>query len=798
MTCIVSPRMKAFWLAGAASLALAALPAQARAADDAGAAAADAAAESDSGDTIVVTGRTTRSVTQVVGLEIQKALPGISPLKALQTLPGVTFLTADPWGNNEQNISLFVHGFSASQLGYTLDGVPLGDQSYGNYNGLSPQRAIISENVGRVTLASGAGDLGTASTSNLGGTIDTFSSDPAPEMGFKIAQTLGSYDSFRTYGRFDSGNFGNGNSLYISGSRQDGRAWDFNGRQGGYAANGKFVHDDETGKLTAYFAYSDKHEPNEDATVVTGNASGSTRYTAPYTRPFYYPDFQGMLNYLASPAYTAAGSNYQNYYSAALRTDYLAYLKYDWKIADGITWSNQAYYHHNNGVGIVAGPITAAGLPGLFSYYFPSQNLNTVFGGAGLATRTTEYRINRYGLLSTLTAEIGNHTIEIGGWYEKQRSSAYRRWYALDVNNPSNPYTPPLDLANPLITQYGSEVRVTELQGHIQDAWKIMPTLTILAGFKATHQSAEQFMAVQPIPGSFTGSTELPNGRINTTKGFLPQIGVLWEFDSHAQLFLNAQKNVRQFQTSAASGSSPFALGSQAAFETFKANVQPESSWTYEGGVRFQLPLNMGPLTSFEGQASYYHVDFSNRLLSVSPTPAISAIVSGSPLIQNVGSVKTDGVDLAATLRFGPYFSFYNALSYNNSRYQDNYTSGTNTIQTAGKKVPGSPDWLYKFIATANYDVFEVQLTGDYLGRRYATFTNDLSEKGYFTLNGRLGIDIPVTPTSVIKDARFSVNVTNITNKKAASTLSIGSASGTYNFFPLAPRQVFATLSLGF
>jgi hypothetical protein len=55
---------------------------------------------------------------------------------------------------------------------YTLDGVPLGDQQYGNYNGLSPQRAIVSEDVGLVTLASGAGDLGTASTSNLGGTDD--------------------------------------------------------------------------------------------------------------------------------------------------------------------------------------------------------------------------------------------------------------------------------------------------------------------------------------------------------------------------------------------------------------------------------------------------------------------------------------------------------------------------------------------------------------------------------------------------------------------------------------------------
>lgn len=303
---------------------------------------------------------------------------------------------------------------------------------------------------------------------------------------------------------------------------------------------------------------------------------------------------------------------------------------------------------------------------------------------------------------------------------------------------------------------------------------------------------------VQPIPGSFTGSTALPNGRIKTSKGFLPQIGVLWEPSSQVQLFANAQKNVRQFQTSAASGLSPFALGSQAAFELFKENVDPETSWTYEGGVRFQLPIDSGFLTGFDGQVSYYHVDFSNRLLAISPNPAINAIVSGAALLQNVGSVKTDGVDIAGTLRFGQHFSLYNALSYNNSKYQDDYTSGTATIATAGKKVPGSPDWLYKFVATASYSIVDVQLIGDYMGKRYATYTNDLSVPSVFTMSGRVAVDIPLSDGMFVKKASVALNVTNITNKKGASTLSIGAASGTFNAFPIAPRQWFGTVTLGF
>ena len=116
-------------------------------------------------DQIVVTAKPTRSATAVTAVEIQKILPGVSPLKAIETLPGVLYITADPWGNNEQNAQIFIHGFNFQQLGYTLDGVPLGDQNYGNYNGLSPQRAVISELVGRAVVSTGAGDLGTPSTS---------------------------------------------------------------------------------------------------------------------------------------------------------------------------------------------------------------------------------------------------------------------------------------------------------------------------------------------------------------------------------------------------------------------------------------------------------------------------------------------------------------------------------------------------------------------------------------------------------------------------------------------------------
>jgi iron complex outermembrane receptor protein len=75
-------------------------------------------------ETVIVTSNreSTHSAVELSGLQAQKILPGISPLKAIETLPGVVYQTADPWGNNEQNLSLVVHGFTTQQLGFTMDG----------------------------------------------------------------------------------------------------------------------------------------------------------------------------------------------------------------------------------------------------------------------------------------------------------------------------------------------------------------------------------------------------------------------------------------------------------------------------------------------------------------------------------------------------------------------------------------------------------------------------------------------------------------------------------------------------
>lgn len=808
---------------------------------------------------IIVTAKQTRSATAIPQSEIQKILPGVSPLKAIQTLPGVLYITADPWGYNEQNAQIFIHGFAANQLGYTMDGVPLGDQSYGNYNGLSPQRAVISENVSRVVVATGAGDLATASNSNLGGTVETFSSNPLEKFGIQAAQTLGSYSTSRSFVRVDSGDFGGGNSGYISAARQRARAWDFDGIQGGWQANAKFVHDGKIGKLTFYFDYNDMTQPNEDATVFFKPSAGGTPATlaqlyTPYTKPFFYPDFAGYRTYISALGNSPAteGSNYRNYYSDAQRTDYLGYLRYDVNLSEHATWSTTAYFHHNDGAGVVAGPlgqsITTA-QPYLDPAYatLPTNcrfggNANGIrptactaltdaqaaaagaalvaaTGGSGLITRTTEYRIDRGGVISALNLDIGNHKIELGGWFEHNSTTQWRRWYAVDVNNPasSTPYIRPLEVAAPLFTQYQGEARIKQLQLHIQDTWQMFDKLLVQAGFKTSAQWADGRFPVQPKAGSLSGlAGGLPQGKINTFNWFLPAVGATYDFNGHEQVYFNVQKNLRQYQAYLAGGGGPWFTGSQAAFDAFADQGKPETSWTYDIGVRTRRSFSND--IGLEAQINYYHVVFNNRLLAISTNPggiAGSGITGGTSILVNVGDVQTNGVDAAFTLRFGRALSFYNATSYNLSKYKSDYTSAATgiggatgsciggfvvtggVVPTCGKQLPGTPKWMNKTVMTLNAGAFDAQLIGDYIGRRFATFSNDISVPSTFLTSLRLAVRVPESILPLRK-TELALNVTNLTGEKGKSTLSIGSATNSFSAYPIAPRQWFLTVSAAY
>src|SRR5436190_890681 len=76
------------------------------------------------------------------------------------------------------------------------------------------------QNIGSVSVSQGAGALGTASSSNLGGTVQFYTLAPSDERGLTFAQTLGSDSTSRTFARVDTGLVNGVFKAYLSGTRQ--------------------------------------------------------------------------------------------------------------------------------------------------------------------------------------------------------------------------------------------------------------------------------------------------------------------------------------------------------------------------------------------------------------------------------------------------------------------------------------------------------------------------------------------------------------------------------------------------
>jgi iron complex outermembrane receptor protein len=121
---------------------------------------------------------------------------------------------------------------------------------------------------------------------------------------------------------------------------------------------------------------------------------------------------------------------------------------------------------------------------------------------------------------------------------------------------------------------------------------------------------------------------------------------------------------------------------------------------------------------------------------------------------------------------------------------------------TAGKQQVDTPKTMLASVVTLKHGGFSATLAGKYTGRRYYTFTNDQSVGGVTTFD--LGVAYEFADVGVLKGAKLSVNVTNLTDKRYASNFDNSvfapdDAAGTILVFHAsAPRQVFATLSVDF
>jgi len=734
-------------------------------------------ATTDGGDIIVYGKGEVRQVTEISAQDIQLTTAGSSPFIALRKLPGVNFQSADPFGTYEWSTRITLRGFNQNQLGFTLDGVPLGDMSYGNTNGLHISRAIIADNIGQTRVSQGAGALGTASTSNLGGTLEFFSRNPQDELGIAGNITYGDSNTIRAYGTLDTGDLG-GFKAYISAAHIDADKWKGFGTQRSTQVNAKLVADfSPTTSFTAFVNFSDRKE--NDYQDLSQEMIGRLGYDWDNisndwplaVRLAFIGANRGDTGVVVGP--NTFGTTYpapirtidDAYFDAAgLRRDWLASGRIDQQLGDNVTVGVQAYLHTNKGQGSWITPYVASP------------------GGVPLSFRTTEYEIERIGVLGDLEAELGAHTLSIDLWYENNDFEQARRFYTMG-NSQTVPGASALDYqSNPFFTQWNNAYNTKTFQYAVQDQWEVSDAFTVTAGFKGQSVKLEA-TAINPVPGP------LALGEIKSDDFFLPQVGVLYRLGGGSEIFASFTQNQRAFTAAATTG--PFAT-SAAGFAALRDRIEPEKTNTYEVGFRF----GEGQLS---GVIAAYLVNFQNRLLAVPQGPGI---VGNAALLSNVGDVRSIGAEIGVQWEPVANFTVTGSYAYNENTYRDDVInqSGVVVQRIAGRTVVDSPESIANLEMAYDDGQFYARGNANYTSERFFTFSNDRSVEGRVLVDALIGFRLN-SDNRFLDGLAIEGTVTNLFDEEYVGTIGsngFGFAGDNQTLLAGAPQQFFVTLRKDF
>ncbi|NVN38604.1 TonB-dependent receptor [Komagataeibacter swingsii] len=714
----------------------------------------------------------TRQMTSLSRVQMERSVPGTSPLKVLNQLPGVMYQSADPFGAYEWSSSLYMRGFSQGQLGFTLDGVPLGDQQFNNSNGLSITRAISSDNIGRTDVSQGAGALDVASTNNLGGAVQFYSADPSHKRETTVEQTFGSNSTFRTFVRVNSGDLNKtGTRFYASYARTSLNLWKGSGYNYSDQVNFKIVqplHGESS--IKAFFDWSSLQQYDYQ------NMSLNYLKNIGPNLSNFYPDYGAAYaaaegHYPASYGSASDPKDASYYAGTANRTDYLGGLTIDQYFGHQVEWKTTLYGHGNGGYSTWVSP------------YTPSPN------GAPLSTRVQNPNILRGGFLSAVTYKTGRNTFNSGVWYEIGQFTESRAFAEAPLlgqgtlGNLTNGYP-----SNIFATAWNERFLTNTFQFHMQDSYRILHNLTVQAGFRSM-LVVEKNDVLEQNP-KYNAGNIAAQGSLTSSDAFLPQVSVNWRFLPRNELFFDVSHNMRAYPEDGYGTNASITPWSanQAQFNATAKGLRPETDWVYEGGYRYTSSFVSALL-------SLYRVNFSNRLQLISTGPIINPITA----VQNVGGVTSNGVEGSVTLHPINGLTIFNSVSYNHSTYDQNVATSSGLERIKGKLIPNYPSFMYKGVIAYNYRNFGAHLDGNYISRRYLTYMNDEHVPGYFLAN--FGISYTFPKLSVFHDVKASFDIYNLFNKTyVATTGTVGNVftGDDQNFLMGAPRQMFGSIRASF
>jgi iron complex outermembrane receptor protein len=777
-------------------------------------------------DDIVVTGERVARGNNVIEEERIEALAGGENLvNAIRLVPGVQIRGSDAMNGDPWSYGINIRGFEVnlrnSKIGQTLDGVPLGNASY--YLGGAPaMKYILSENASRIQVNQGTADVGSPSASALGGTIAYSSRDPKDEFGGRISGTVASYDSYRFFADIDTGLIFGNTRAYVSVAKLDTHLWPHGGSTPAgleqFHIEGKSITDLGDLRLTLRVS----HDESDDDPIVEATRAfiEQTGYRVDGSSAVFNPT-------------SAAANEFWADEWGGIRDNTFGYAKLDWDASDTVTLSLAPYFHRQKGVGEFLPPyqeprfVNAANPGALQQVLFAGSRIrttladnqgravlpyatggveriytnlagetirsstcfnpdNTAKAGADCSSaqsyRNSTYYHKRYGAVFDVKAEIGDHTLRGGLWYEHMDRDFGRKWFPyIDIRK--GPIASDVVYREDFRQNFKTDI----VKLHIADAWQATDRLLIDVGLQHYFVKVKG-SSVEDRNFNATGQ------QISTTRQslnsdsdmLLPSIGAVYDVTDQIQFFAGYSRNFA-------------AIGDWALEKTGTdfGKLEPEVATNIDVGVRYAG-------RGLRGAVTLYHIKYKDPIVFLTDDFAIGqpeinySAGTGGTYFNVDGGVRSQGVEASVDFDVTSHFSAYAAVTVTDAIYTKGFRGasygGNKVVVPKGANVAGTPDYMLTGALNYHSDAFNAQLSVRHIGAAPGDAANTaaLEIPSYTLVDVSAAYRIPINEKQSI-EAKIGIN--NLFKERYIGGML---DDFTQRYTVGAPRSASLTLSLAF
>lgn len=674
------------------------------------------------------------------GMEIQGNKADVSVYNAIDVLPGINVETPDPYGLAAEQKNVRVRGVRGYLGAMTVEGIP----NYGG-NPMGPRDYIYdTENFKNIAVYKGAipADLGTG-VGARGGAIEIRPLWPEEKFGADISQAFGLNAYSRTFFRADSGKLPVVNSrLSLSYSYTDADKWKGPGGLGPRNNLNFMLEQPVTGKDSIQFWFN-FNDIKQDL-----------------FRPLNFEEVQDL------------GANYNKDYNDKLtgvRSEDINYYKY-----------NHGDFTNNDLLSVI--PLTLSdSLRLTFKPYYSledSEILNGSISQGGLVQKRTR-DIERYGLISEVNYDFSFLKASLGYWVESSDMKIYTQNYVPDTleykgygvysQNDDNGI-----VHSPFLKLAGSICNFDWQAG--------------LKYFYYKDPSSEGYVSSPPTYDLFR-ATDLDR-ESKEYEEFLPTLGVAYNFTNSLQAYTSYGRN--QIRPYAYVPLISLYNQNRATFQ--KAGVtlndlfngyDMEISDNFEVGARFRRGW-------FEIMPAVFYSMHENLLTTVyDPRVNLS-------YYQNIGDATGYGFEIETNFYVNDNITLFVNPTYTSLTYDGDLTYQGSILDTDGKQVVDTPEWLVKTGVLWKYKDFEVVPTLTYVGARYGDAEHTERIGDHFLADLKMNYTLKKLP--VAEALKVSLELYNLFDNEYVSVINAmdDTRAGSTSYFVGAPFTALMKVSLAF